>query len=62
MTIKPARVFSFPIVGPTLVCSLTTTHGAGKAPPFSRPARSLASSKVKSPDICVFPLLIAPLR
>ena len=57
---KPARVFSLPIVGPTFVCSLIT-HGAGNAQPFKRPARSLASSKVKSPDICVFPLLIALL-
>ena len=40
--IKPARVFSAPIVGPTFVCSLII-QGAGSAPPFNKPARSSAS-------------------
>ncbi len=56
--IRPDEEFSAPIVGPTFVKSLIT-HGAGSAPPFKIPARSVASSAEKLPEICVDQLVIA---
>ena len=54
---KPAFEFSAPMLGPTRFCSLIK-HGAGNAPPFKSPDNDSASSKVKLPEICVFPFVI----
>ena len=55
---RPALEFSAPMVGPTFWRSFMT-QGTGSAPPLSRPARSSASWKVKLPEICVLPLVMA---
>ncbi len=49
-----ASIAAAPRVGPTVRCSITST-GTGRAPPWTRAARSCASSWVKVPVICVVP-------
>ena len=47
-----ASIAASPSVGPTVRCSMTST-GTGSAPPLISAARSLASSAVNVPVICV---------
>ena len=58
--IDPAFIESSPRSGPTVLSS-TTDNGAGKAPDLKSNARSVASWKVKSPEITPLPPVIASL-
>ena len=56
--IRPERVASLPIVGPTIV-SETIFAGAGILPDLRIFAKSVASSRVKLPLISVLPPVIS---